>query len=109
MVNAKSDGKIHDLSNPYCYIGDHLTDLMLCFDSNVEALDGCSVDQSNFQVMMSNSGEWSLGVKNVPPDLDGTVISIFCLCSDRCPEDDCTYQTEIFNLKISYFNGKSLV
>ena len=106
------DGLFANLTNPYCNTNLLLsTSLMLCFESTPsQEYDGCFDDGGNehFYLKPYEDNTW-LGVKEINPSLNGTVISIFCIKTDgpdNCPQTS-PIETSIFNFLLA-INGNGL-
>lgn len=107
VISRDMDGLFANLSNPYCNTNlVDTTSLLLCFEStSSQDFDGCFDDSlegnEHFYIGQHSVDNTSwLGVKEIIPSLNGTVISIFCIIerSDNCPQSS-YIDTNIFNLE----------
>lgn len=111
VIPRDMDGLLANLSNPYCNTNlADTTSLLLCFEypsfesTSSQDFDGCFDDSlegnEHFYIVQHSVDDTWLGVKNIIPSLNRTVISIFCIIerSDNCPQSS-YIDANIFNLE----------
>ena len=97
-----------NLANKYCDISENYGDILLCFNSSVEMLNGCFMynpEQENYKpfYLSDINNEVYIDGSNITTPFNGTLVSIFC--SVQCGGSTSFCRGLIFN---SLFIGENV-